>query len=281
MATAGTPASIFACRSCQHRSRPIARRSALATPRGDQSPDRRRGNGQRARAVSPVQRVIDDVALIGTPDHVIASSWSATRTAGVTHVFARLSLDDMPPEVARTTIDLLGRHVIPRFASACNKSAIILRRGSSESLLAVSLRMTRRDHTLDNAQRGHRVRRQLHATRAAIFYLHWQRPRRHTIGRGGGVCCARTVRGEQLRNSAGRFYAEVHAHVRACGQVSIDQRDRQSGVRARCRAGHRGRADSARSRRLRPRRAAPLRRYAARAGETRDTSACGTCARHR
>jgi alkanesulfonate monooxygenase SsuD/methylene tetrahydromethanopterin reductase-like flavin-dependent oxidoreductase (luciferase family) len=58
----------------------------------------------------------EDVALIGTPDHV-TRLLERYQAAGVTHVFARLSLDEMPPEVARTTIDLLGRHVIPRFAN--------------------------------------------------------------------------------------------------------------------------------------------------------------------
>jgi hypothetical protein len=40
------------------------------------------------------------------------------QAAGVTHIMTRLSMDDTPPEVARRTIDLLGRDVIPRFAAA-------------------------------------------------------------------------------------------------------------------------------------------------------------------
>jgi alkanesulfonate monooxygenase SsuD/methylene tetrahydromethanopterin reductase-like flavin-dependent oxidoreductase (luciferase family) len=63
-----------------------------------------------------VQQVADSVALVGTPDQVRARLESY-RAAGVTHVLCRLSMDDTPPEVARTTIQLLGREVIPHFAS--------------------------------------------------------------------------------------------------------------------------------------------------------------------
>lgn len=63
-----------------------------------------------------LQQVTDEVALVGTPDHV-AAQLERYRAAGVSHVFARLSLDETPPEVARGTIELLGREVIPRFAT--------------------------------------------------------------------------------------------------------------------------------------------------------------------
>jgi alkanesulfonate monooxygenase SsuD/methylene tetrahydromethanopterin reductase-like flavin-dependent oxidoreductase (luciferase family) len=66
--------------------------------------------GQSARQVA------DDVALVGTPAEVVAQL-ERYHTAGVTHVFCRLSMDDTPAEVARTTIDLMGREVIPRFAA--------------------------------------------------------------------------------------------------------------------------------------------------------------------
>jgi len=69
-----------------------------------------------AQAGLPLQDIVDDVALVGTPDQV-ARQLEAYVAAGVTHVFARLSLDEMPLEVARGTIELMGREVIPRFGS--------------------------------------------------------------------------------------------------------------------------------------------------------------------
>ena len=67
-----------------------------------------------ARPGQSVTEVIDDVAVIGTPDQVVRQL-ERYAAIGVTHVFARLSLDDMPSEVARATIELMGRDVIPRF----------------------------------------------------------------------------------------------------------------------------------------------------------------------
>jgi len=61
-----------------------------------------------------VEQVLDEVALVGTPPQVTAQLQRYVE-AGVTHVFARLSLDGMPPEVARETIEAMGRDVIPRF----------------------------------------------------------------------------------------------------------------------------------------------------------------------
>jgi hypothetical protein len=43
---------------------------------------------------------------LGTPD-LVTALLERYQAAGVSHVFARLSLDDMPPEVARGTIELL------------------------------------------------------------------------------------------------------------------------------------------------------------------------------
>jgi len=60
------------------------------------------------------RQAIDNVSLVGTPSHV-AELLERYAAARVTHVFARLSLDAMPPEVARRTIELFGREVIPRF----------------------------------------------------------------------------------------------------------------------------------------------------------------------
>jgi alkanesulfonate monooxygenase SsuD/methylene tetrahydromethanopterin reductase-like flavin-dependent oxidoreductase (luciferase family) len=62
-----------------------------------------------------LQQVADAVAIVGNPDQVTAQL-ERYQAAGVTHVLCRLSMDDTPPEVARTSIDLLGRHVIPSFA---------------------------------------------------------------------------------------------------------------------------------------------------------------------
>jgi alkanesulfonate monooxygenase SsuD/methylene tetrahydromethanopterin reductase-like flavin-dependent oxidoreductase (luciferase family) len=61
-----------------------------------------------------LEEVISDVALTGTPEKVVAQL-ARYAQCGVTHVFARLSLDEMPIEVARGTIELMGRDVIPRF----------------------------------------------------------------------------------------------------------------------------------------------------------------------
>jgi alkanesulfonate monooxygenase SsuD/methylene tetrahydromethanopterin reductase-like flavin-dependent oxidoreductase (luciferase family) len=60
------------------------------------------------------RQVADDVALVGTPAEV-TEQLERYHAAGVTHVLCRLSMDDTPPEVARTTIELLGREVIPYF----------------------------------------------------------------------------------------------------------------------------------------------------------------------
>ena len=70
-----------------------------------------------ARPCESLQQVIDDVALVGTPTQ-IAAQLERYRAAGVSHVFARSSMDDTPPEVARRTIELLGRDVIPHFKAA-------------------------------------------------------------------------------------------------------------------------------------------------------------------
>ncbi len=67
-----------------------------------------------ARPGERLEEVIDEVALVGTPDHV-AAVLERYAAAGVTHVFTRLSLDETPPEAARRTVALLGREVIPRF----------------------------------------------------------------------------------------------------------------------------------------------------------------------
>jgi alkanesulfonate monooxygenase SsuD/methylene tetrahydromethanopterin reductase-like flavin-dependent oxidoreductase (luciferase family) len=69
-----------------------------------------------AQQGQPLQEVMDDLALVGTPDQV-AGQLERYVAAGVTHVFARLSLDEMPLEVARGTIELMGREVIPRFVT--------------------------------------------------------------------------------------------------------------------------------------------------------------------
>jgi alkanesulfonate monooxygenase SsuD/methylene tetrahydromethanopterin reductase-like flavin-dependent oxidoreductase (luciferase family) len=62
-----------------------------------------------------VEHVLDEIALVGTPAQVV-KQLQRYAEAGVTHIFARLSLDEMPPEVARETIQAMGREIIPRFA---------------------------------------------------------------------------------------------------------------------------------------------------------------------
>jgi alkanesulfonate monooxygenase SsuD/methylene tetrahydromethanopterin reductase-like flavin-dependent oxidoreductase (luciferase family) len=55
-----------------------------------------------------------EACLLGTPDEIVAQV-ERYRAAGTSHVFARLSLDEMPGEVAGQTIDLFRQYVIPRF----------------------------------------------------------------------------------------------------------------------------------------------------------------------
>ena len=69
-----------------------------------------------ARSGESLQQVADDVALVGTLSQITAQL-ERYRAAGVSHVFARLSLDDMPPEVAGATLELFGREVIPTLAA--------------------------------------------------------------------------------------------------------------------------------------------------------------------
>jgi alkanesulfonate monooxygenase SsuD/methylene tetrahydromethanopterin reductase-like flavin-dependent oxidoreductase (luciferase family) len=63
------------------------------------------------------QSAIDDVGLVGTPDQVVKQI-ERYRAVGVTHLFARLSLDEMPIEVAQQTIELFGSEIMPRVAKA-------------------------------------------------------------------------------------------------------------------------------------------------------------------
>jgi alkanesulfonate monooxygenase SsuD/methylene tetrahydromethanopterin reductase-like flavin-dependent oxidoreductase (luciferase family) len=60
-----------------------------------------------------LQQAMAEVALVGTPEQVVAQL-QRYQAAGATHVFTRLSLEDMPPEVVLGTIELMGREVIPR-----------------------------------------------------------------------------------------------------------------------------------------------------------------------
>jgi alkanesulfonate monooxygenase SsuD/methylene tetrahydromethanopterin reductase-like flavin-dependent oxidoreductase (luciferase family) len=60
-----------------------------------------------------LQSAIDDTALIGTPDQIVEQV-ERYRAVGVTHLIARLSLDEMPIEVVRQTIELFGSEVMPR-----------------------------------------------------------------------------------------------------------------------------------------------------------------------
>jgi alkanesulfonate monooxygenase SsuD/methylene tetrahydromethanopterin reductase-like flavin-dependent oxidoreductase (luciferase family) len=62
-----------------------------------------------------IENVLEDVVLVGTPS-AITAQLERYHDAGVSHVLARVSLDDTPPDVARDTIELLGREVLPHFA---------------------------------------------------------------------------------------------------------------------------------------------------------------------
>jgi len=59
-------------------------------------------------------QVGDEVCLIGSPDDVSAKL-EAYLAAGVTDVALRVSLSDIPNELARRSITLAGEHVLPRF----------------------------------------------------------------------------------------------------------------------------------------------------------------------
>jgi alkanesulfonate monooxygenase SsuD/methylene tetrahydromethanopterin reductase-like flavin-dependent oxidoreductase (luciferase family) len=63
-----------------------------------------------------LQQVADDMVVIGTTDQ-IKTRLAQYAAAGATHVLARLSMDDTPPELALRTIELLGRDVLPAFAA--------------------------------------------------------------------------------------------------------------------------------------------------------------------
>jgi alkanesulfonate monooxygenase SsuD/methylene tetrahydromethanopterin reductase-like flavin-dependent oxidoreductase (luciferase family) len=69
-----------------------------------------------ARPGESLEQAAADMALIGTPEQII-TLLERYEAAGASHVFARLSLDETPPEVARRSIELLGREVIPHFAA--------------------------------------------------------------------------------------------------------------------------------------------------------------------
>ena len=58
--------------------------------------------------------VADQACLIGSPDDV-AAQLEAYAAAGVTDVALRVSLSDIPNELARRSIVLAGEHVLPRF----------------------------------------------------------------------------------------------------------------------------------------------------------------------
>ena len=62
-----------------------------------------------------LQSAIDDVGLVGTPEQVVEQI-GRYREVGVTHLIARLSLDEMPVEIAQQTIELFGSEILPRVA---------------------------------------------------------------------------------------------------------------------------------------------------------------------
>jgi alkanesulfonate monooxygenase SsuD/methylene tetrahydromethanopterin reductase-like flavin-dependent oxidoreductase (luciferase family) len=62
-----------------------------------------------------LQSAIDEVGLVGTPEQVVEQI-TRYREVGVTHLFARLSLDEMPIDVAQQTIELFGSEILPSVA---------------------------------------------------------------------------------------------------------------------------------------------------------------------
>jgi alkanesulfonate monooxygenase SsuD/methylene tetrahydromethanopterin reductase-like flavin-dependent oxidoreductase (luciferase family) len=71
--------------------------------------------GSAATTASDIlPHVADQVCLIGSPDDVSAQL-EAYAAAGVTDVALRVSLSDIPTELARRSIVLAGEHILPRF----------------------------------------------------------------------------------------------------------------------------------------------------------------------
>ena len=72
-------------------------------------------NGEMADASTEIlPHLAEEVCLIGSPDDV-AAQLEAYVAAGVTDVALRVSMSDIPIELARRTIALAGEHVVPRF----------------------------------------------------------------------------------------------------------------------------------------------------------------------
>lgn len=57
-----------------------------------------------------------DIWLVGTADQILKQV-ERYRQAGVTHILARVSLEDMPLEVASRTLEMFGRYVLPAFST--------------------------------------------------------------------------------------------------------------------------------------------------------------------
>src|SRR5262249_25031584 len=97
----------------------IVNRVALAarTPaQAAELADRYLGGTLRAYAAGgSLQSAIDDVGLVGSPEQGVRQI-ERHRAGGVTHPFGRLSLDEMPVEVAQQTIELFGSEILPRVA---------------------------------------------------------------------------------------------------------------------------------------------------------------------
>ncbi|SRR5581483_2474518 len=79
----------------------------------------RMGSWGEDRKAASSEDLFDQLAsqlcLVGSPEEV-TEQVRIYQAAGVTHIQARLSPDDMPEELARQTIRLMGAEVIPAFA---------------------------------------------------------------------------------------------------------------------------------------------------------------------
>jgi alkanesulfonate monooxygenase SsuD/methylene tetrahydromethanopterin reductase-like flavin-dependent oxidoreductase (luciferase family) len=72
-------------------------------------------NGETATEQTEIlPHIADQVCLVGSPDDVSARLEEYV-AAGVTDVALRVSLSDIPTELARRSITLAGEHVLPRF----------------------------------------------------------------------------------------------------------------------------------------------------------------------
>ena len=103
---------------------PMSREGAVATTRADAADAVRPFLEQQYRGYKQWEQVreldIDEVisqhALVGTPDDVTARILEYRDRLGVTEIILRVEWMGMDPVIARRTIELVGREVIPALA---------------------------------------------------------------------------------------------------------------------------------------------------------------------